>query len=526
MAPEGTITAGRHLRFAAGHRMPGSLNRAGSGIMLQNIETSGSASAPIDIEAHFILPDNNPDSSKWYIAGNKKLLSWDGASFTDVTPSGGLSTSSDYDNPWTGCVFGGVPILNNGVDPPLALLSTVFEPLDWDGADDWGDKGWTARAMRQYGNVLVALGYSDGSASYNQTVLWSALADPNTTPPTWDPTDLSQIAAWQPLATNSGRLLDGAQLGQDFIVYAQDCSYRMTFQPENYQQPMAFENLSFTEGLMAVGCVAQLDGYHVCLGNTDLYRTDGRQIVSIASDRVRSQIMASISPVYYDRCRVARVASLNEIWFLIPSSASADGEIDTIWTWNYTTDSWSNRVPPPGLRFATAGVRPSSWGAEDWDSDEEAWGLDTTTWNESPFAPGLQVPGGVCDPYGDYGETVVQLDGAYSTVLGEEHPTSFAERTGIIMGEGQGGSSMQRGFINEVVLVAEGVPIEVQIGASETMDGPYSWSSAFTWTPGVTRRIPFRSPSGLYFGYRLTFTSEGAGSVSEIIMNYQPIGGR
>jgi hypothetical protein len=302
----------------------------------------------------------------------------------------------------------------------------------------------------------------------------------------------------------------------------------MTFQPENYQQPMGFETISLEHGLMAIGCVTVLPGRHICLGNTDIFMTDGRTCQSIANNRVRRALMGSISPTFYDRCKVVGVTHLNEVWFCIPSSDSVAGELDTIWTWNSETDAWGRRTPPPGLRAVVYGLRPSAWGYEAWEDDEDAWQVDETTWGSAPFSPGAQTVGGICEASDDYEESAVQLCDGFSSVMGEDPAVGYFERTGLAFPSGTQGEYTERGFISEVVLIASGAPIGVQIGSAETRDGYYTWSSSFTWTPGTTTRLPFRSPSGLYFGYRLTWDSSvpGASEVSEITLVYHPQGRR
>jgi hypothetical protein len=258
---------------------------------------------------------------------------------------------------------------------------------------------------------------------------------------------------------------------------------------------------------------------HVVLGQDDIFVTDGQNVESIASDKVRREILGSISPEYYYNCRVAVMRHLEEVWFLIPSSSSVAGEIDDIWTWRYTTNAWGHRTAPPGLRFACAALRPDNWGSDAWEDDEEEWELDTTTWAESSFTPAMYVSGGVTTE-GTYKEHVIQIGGAYTTVFSEDFPRSFVERTGLMMAENQ------RGFVSEVTLAATGSPIQVQIAAAEAAEGPYRWSSVETWTPGTTRRLPFRSPSGLFFGVRLTWADAGASAVTEVNIKYSPVGRR
>jgi hypothetical protein len=328
-------------------------------------------------------------------------------------------------------------------------------------------------------------------------------------PASWDPTDPTNICGFQPLAAKEGPLVDGLELGDDFFVYATDAIYRMTYLPENLQQPMMFESFTDGYGALATGCVVEWDGQHVVLGQNDIYMHDGRTVKSLVTNRLKRQILGSISSVYYARAKVVNVRPYEEIWFLIPSSASAAGEIDTIWAWNYVSDAWTKRKPPPGLRYAAPGVRPINWGSTTWDTDDDAWENDVTTWAESPFAPALEVVGGVTDGLSTGDAYIVELGGSYTAYFSEELAESWVERIGLEIVEG-------RGFVDQVVLSATGGDVEVEVGAAESPEGPYSWSRTETWKATATRRLPFRGPSGHFHAIRLKFPDPTYTRVSRV----------
>jgi hypothetical protein len=78
-----------------------------------------------------------------------------------------------------------------------------------------------------------------------------------------------------------------------------------------------------------------------------------------------------------------------------------------------------------------------------------------------------------------------------------------------------------RKHVVEVVLEATGGDITVQIGAAdgaEVSAEDYTWGEILTWTPGTTRRMRYRSPSGLYHGLRLTFASDANTDVQRYML--------
>src|SRR5687768_15277330 len=66
---------------------------------------------------HFALPMVTVSDSYWLYVSLTKAAIYDGTTHTDIT-----RLSADYTAPdtksWNGLLFGGIPILNNGVDKP------------------------------------------------------------------------------------------------------------------------------------------------------------------------------------------------------------------------------------------------------------------------------------------------------------------------------------------------------------------------------------------------------------------------
>lgn len=450
--------------------------------------------------------------------GTDDAYSWGGGTESEITMTAGDFTGTRA-NRFTGGMLHGVLFLTNGVDAPVGWAGANLEALDWDSADTWADKGYFSYCMRPYKNQLVSLGWNDGATAYKQTVLWSHIADPNTLPATWDYSDYTNLAGFQPLAERDGDLVDGLVLRDSFMVYAQNAIYRMTFVPNDYQQIMSFENVSLAQGMLAKECAVEIDGRHIVLANDDVIIHDGQNIQSLVDKRIRRAIFANISSDYYERCLVVKNRAKEEVWVCVPS-ADSDGELDLAWVWNWRDDEWTSRDLPRNMTHMQAVVLPSGFGDDAWEDDAESWNDDTSAWGEGFYTPAAATMIACSTSYDSTKGTVLQIDGSYADVLGQAQGSSYATREGILLD----GNATTRKVITEVVLTAEGGDVEVQVGASESANGAYTWTDAETWVCGTTRRIPFRSASGIYHAIKLTFADKEDSQVVSYMIGYR-VGG-
>lgn len=464
---------------------------------------------------YFILPITVGEDRLVLVAGQTDAATWNGLAWTEVTPIAGDFTGS-FRHRWTGGVFHGVPVMSNGFDPPVGLTGSNFEALDWDTSSTWADKGYTSLCLRPYKNMLVSLGWDDGVDTFRQTVLWSTVADPNTLPISWEFSDLTNFAGYQPLAERDGDLVDGVGLRDSLIVYAQGAIYRMTFVPQDVQQIMNFTNVSLAQGMLAKHCAVELDGRHVVLANDDVIMHDGMTITSIIEQRRRAALFSRISTGFYDRCQVVLIRSREEVWICIPATESISGELTEAHVWNWRDDAWSVRELPPGTRFISDAVIPVEYGNDLWGLDEESWLADTTTWGGGFYAPQSRKVFSVNDAYDTVSASLVQMDGSYSDALGVEQGASYVSREGIVLS----GSPDRRRMVVAVELDLDGGTATVEVGASEAPDGPYTYVTAGVWTPGTTRDLPVRGPSGFYHAIRVTFNEKADTRLSQYRLRY------
>ena len=503
LLPPGAFSGGQNFVAAS------AIRRSASAKVLGTLD--------LGISPRFILPATREAQNLAIIGCDDRVLAWDGSIFTDITPEETVLNGTAADR-WTGGVLHGVVVLNNGVDAPMGWVGDKLTFLDWDDEDTWDDKGWRAFAMRPFKNLLVAFGYEDDTQEYRQTVYWSAIADPNTLPPSWDYADLGNLSGFQPLAERDGRLIDGLILRDSMIVYSQNSIHRMSFTPQDLQQIMTFDGVSMTAGMIAPGCAVEVSGNHVVLTSDDVVLHDGQSIRSLVDRRLRTEIMQSIDPAFFGQCRVVKNSAQSEVWICVPSAGSEDGSLDIAWVWNSRDDEWSKKILPQHTRDLAEAVIPSAVEGDTWESDEEGWETDDSPWGSSFFLPTTLRVLAVNDPPAeDFNAYVLEHGQTFADVYqNEQQAESYVERLGILLD----GEESTRKRVTEVTLTAEGGSVIVEVGAAESPHGPYRWSRQEVWVPGVTRRLPFRSPSGIYHSIRLTFQDKLATEVVGYTMSY------
>jgi hypothetical protein len=294
---------------------------------------------------------------------------------SSVTPSGTLGTSTSQ---VTTCVLGGVTYVNRESDIPSYRKDPTegaFKPLT----------GWTStdrcRSLRSYKDFLIALDVTKISGDYLGMVKWSDAAQSGAPPTNWDTADPASLAGESVLNDIKGRIIDGRALGDSFIIYGEDQTYRMDFIGAPFV--FAFSMLFSDQGLMSKNCVTAVDGKHYVFGRSDIFVHDGIQKLSIVDSKISNKIFSELDHEFSDRCFTYHNKSLHEIMFCYPTtSEDAPWRLDDISgcnrsaVYNYKDNTWSF-IDIPSLISATE-VQITS--ETTWDSFS-SWNIADAPWS-------------------------------------------------------------------------------------------------------------------------------------------------
>jgi hypothetical protein len=414
----------------------------------------------------------------WLWASGTKIYVWDGSIHTDITRTVGGNYAGPDPKLWNSCILGGIPVLNNGVDPPQYWASystgTKMQPVTaWPAST-------TCKVIRSFLNYLIALNVTVSGINSPHRVRWSTEAQPGSLPPTWDVTDTTQEAGQFDLPdVDSGQILDGLSLRGQFYVYKEMSVWRLQF----IGGVFIFDDKSFidTAGILSTRCVAATaDGLkHVFATQDDLMWHDGQQAESLLDRRMRRYLFNQIDPTHYDESFVFSNPLYNEMWFCYPSNGSA--VCNRALVWNFKSNSlWEADI---GFQGAMSGTLNQGAGTT-WTAATGPWSSDLNPWLLS-FRRKTVI-------YQPTANKFYMLDNG-STRDGAAF-TGTIQRTGLsIIGKKRTGEWIEDPehgkLVSKVWPKASGGPLNVRVGYQEVGQGPVSWTNPQSFDPSVARFV-------------------------------------
>lgn len=266
--------------------------------------------------------------SKARVAGSDYLLCY-GTNGEAIVISGGTSynvTSTtgntiNLNNSATIASLSGIPIVNRGIG---AYANPIFT---WDlqtsnkfiPMPNW-PANTNASAIRSYKNFLVALcvsRLSGGSwVDYPYMVKWSHPADPGALPSSWDQTDATKDAGEYDLAEGGDIIIDGAQLRSSFMIYKNNSIWRMDNTGGPYVH--SFTKVIGTSGALSKNCIAEINGQHFVVTNSDIIIHDGASAKSIFTSGFKKAFFSEINVNYTYNTFVVHDIYNNEVLVVYP----------------------------------------------------------------------------------------------------------------------------------------------------------------------------------------------------------------
>jgi hypothetical protein len=346
----------------------------------------GAAYGAPSVVPYHVLPVNVGDARYWLYAGAQKIyavtISGGAAVHTNLTrQSAGVDVNyTGVPNAWTSTLLSGIPIFNAG--------NTVDPPQQWDlnpanrmtTLSNWPANTY-CKAMRTYKNFLIALNVTKGANNFPFMVKWSSPADPGGVPATWDETDATNEAGEFDLAESNGRIIDGLQLRDSFMIYKEDSVWRMTFIGGDYV--MSFQKVLGVSGALNRNCIVEVDGWHFVLTGSDVVVHDGQSATPILDKQSRRALFQDMDVQAIDRSFVFKNPFLNEVFVCYASAGNSVPNKAMVW--NYRDKTVSYRTLP-NLNHANYGTVDQSL-SDSWDADTDPWNSDLTLWNGPGFTP-------------------------------------------------------------------------------------------------------------------------------------------
>ena len=473
--PMGAWSDARNMRFLDGS----ALQFLGHGEVY-----ASPAAAP-----QFLMPCNVAGVRYWIYATANKQFAVSNDSGTSVhTDLGHLTARAGSVNSWSGFVFGGIPVLNAGDGKP---------PMYWDQnlTHKFADlTAWPAatscKVLRQYKNMMIALGITRSGVELPFMVKWSSLAVPGALPSTWDEGDATEDAGEFDLAEGQDPIVDGLGLKDSLIVYKESATYAIDYIGGQFiLKPRKVSGMS---GLLNMNCAVEFEAgfgaMHFTVTGMDIVIHDGYSAQSVLDKKARRFFFQSLDVDSKGRVFVFKNPFVNEILVAYPSVGAT--WCDTALVYNYVDKTVSFRSLPNVTHAAYGPVDNSLAG--NWEQDDAPWDSDLTAWNGPDFTPDtarVMMASAATKLY------LLDASASFDGVL----PDAYLERIGLSF-DAPERIKLVSG-IRPRIIGNQGGTVIVRLGAANGPDDEPKWGKPITFTIGTSLKLD-RFISGRYLAIR------------------------
>lgn len=477
------------------------------------------------INPYFLMASPSLTLELWIAAGLTEVHAFHGTTQGDITRASGDYTGGAGDL-WNGGIFNGIPFLNNGKDLPqiwttIALGTPLVDMTSWPVTQ-------FAKVVRSFKSFLVALDVTKAGVRDARMVKWSSSAPPGFMPATWDETDAAQDAGDFTLSEGFDAIVDGAQLGDSFIIYTQESTWAMDHIGGTFI--FRFRKLFSDSGILAQGCAVpfrtnQFGNSHFVLGQKDIVVHNGTSIQGIADAKVRKWLFDNLNDAASKVTKVVSNPINNEMWVCFPYQESTFLNRALVWNWKF--NSWTIRDLPSVLAVDTS-LRNPFISTNSWAENPNTWATDPDNWlkeGASAINENLML---ISPP----DLTGILRTGNTFQFSGVNY-TSFLERRGIPaidIGTGQFvpiESTRIGRIIQDVdrhrlglgvkplIEAEEGTRVFISFGSHDTIKGPITWEGPVPFIVGQDDKVDLY-PSGKFLALRI----EDRGNVEWKLMGY------
>ena len=473
---------------------------------------SGELESPI-VQPYWLTSIRQDTDMYVVYAGENKVYATDGATHFDMTRTTG-DYSMNTSKGWTGGVMGGIVFLNNGVDAPQSWVGPASLTTKLTDLPNW-PSGALCQSMRSFKQFMIAMDYTNGSGtSYPRLVKWSTGASFNAVPTSWDETDATLDAGEYELADTSGRVIDGAELRDTFVIYKEDSIWGMQFVGPPFV--FRFYKISETTGALSRRCMVEINNGHFVFGVNDCYINDGQNLTSILNQRMRREVFNNLNTTNFERCFVVPYFQKSEVWACYPDRTADFANKALVWNW---TDNSIGIRDLPDIAFAHAGAVPtimgggdsSSWvGGGTWDDQIGAWD-STLTYDITETKLMMASPGST----GGSGQIYLADS---SNKEDTENMTSNVIRESLFFD-----SIDTVKFCRGVRLNMDGGPVNVYVGRQMSPNESTTWEGPFSFDPSTDYKINCRV-TGRLLGIKVESTADVAWRLNSYDMDVVPAG--
>ena len=437
-----------------------------------------------------------------------------------VTPSGGTDTADDdyaaneKKRKWTATNLNGIVVATNGFDTPQMwplsggspALGTPFKELN-----NW-PSGNKCKVIRSFRTFLVGLNW-ERTNEEPRLVKWSTEASYGQAPVTWSESDNTLDAGEYQLADTAGDIVDGLPLGDSFLIYKTDAIYVMNYVGTPYI--FSFKLLSPTIGCLSKNSIAEYEGGHFFIGNSDFYICNGQQVTPLLPERLRRAVFDELNATddQYLKCFVAADYVRNEMLACYPSGSSTVCDKAVIWNWKTNTFSLRDL---PATSHINSGIVEITTGLT-WATISGSWNVGSGAWGSTNYDNVAEHL-----VFADVTNTKIYRDDEGNTEDGT-NMTSYIQRSGYDMNDP---SSVK--FVSAVypqVSVSGDNSVDVYVGHQMSTEQGITWEGPTSFNPNTQTKVSCRV-TGKYFGVKIESSGDFDWKLHGLAFEVQPRGKR
>lgn len=468
----------------------------------------------------FIMPVRTPAQFYWLYVTNTKAYGIIDISHFEITRTVGGDYAASAGENWNGCIFQGIPIVNNGADPPQ-FWDNPGTGTDLADLTNW-PASTTAKVIRSYKSFLMALHLTESTVTYPHRIRWSDAADPGTLPGSWDYSVATNLAGARDLNDpEAGPIVDGMQLQDAFVIYKEGSTWILRFiGGDSIHSTYQFSN---TSGILSARCVTPGPNgtSHFVVTKDDVVLFDLREIKSVIEDRDREFLFNDIEPGLVSKCFTFTDKKKSRIYFCYPEIGAEEVNKCMIWNWKYNTITFTD------FKGNCAGSGPIDLTEDSvfWNSSsaDVSWNEYEGRWSQNDVFSDQDILVGYATD-----SQFFRID--FGLNFNDEPITSYIERTGLpFVGRDRNGNpKADLASIKQITRLWPKVissSINIRIGTQDLVDGPITWTDPITFNPDNETYIDPEEPvSGRLISFRFEMLGDEEYRIDGIDYEFNIIG--
>ncbi len=434
------------------------------------------------------------------------------------------------------------------------MIGLNFHTDDYDAGNDYGpirkytDGKWDWDWIG-YDDNSTKKNYGSGWGSWNEgthqnAVWWSHFAVNKDIDVAWNDADPTKNSGWNFLGGSGGPIVDGKSLRDTFFIYRERSVWQMQY--VGGINVFSFKESFDDAGVLGLDCVAEVEGWHYVVGQSDVYRHNGVQKQSIADGVVRRKIFETIHPDYTDNVFITTKYNDKEIWVCVPDAVDTiklpdgdprKGACSTAFVYNWVENHWSRKKMP----WVTCGTycilsipeNDISWEAKQWGGplvNHEGsyvaggtWQEATPTWNDvsfkyNPSEWGQAIGSAIIDP-DDNTNTI------YTTISDPMYDgknfSAYVEKKWIELDADKKSTCM----VTRVYPGVRNGKVKVYMAGTQTMMEGLNWKYVGEFDPNRDMHIACRI-TGRFVHIRFEIPEESRAEINSWWMDYTVLGRR